>query len=317
MSNGQIKRYIDAKIRDDGGPSRTFLSIYFAHKDSDILPSNDKSPLTLNVNGQRYVGKISLFTSHPPYLLTWLEGPKGRVKCTDVFLENGWNNGSIVRFEVARPRQELQYLKTVSAGSQLPKRNAQTHSPPKPRRIKAPAPISAPAAKNFDRATIEVEAKNYWHLIKDADKTVELVFDRDFKKARELGYLDRDLFVRVGVWKSSRNRSRLENNSATTIKKRTQQAFLAPSKADAIRLLCTLDGVATRTAIAMLHWMMPDEFPMLDVRVVRALGLDEPSDWEDLNFYEAFAEQIMGLARQLEVDLRTLDRALWSIDLRS
>ena len=67
----------------------------------------------------------------------------------------------------------------------------------------------------------------------------------------------------------------------------------------------------------MLHWVKPDEFPMLDFRVVRALGLDEPADWEDLDYYDAFADQVLALAKRLKVDLRTLDRALWAMDLES
>ena len=68
----------------------------------------------------------------------------------------------------------------------------------------------------------------------------------------------------------------------------------------------------------MLQWMRPDRFPILDVRVVNALGWPEPKSWEDVEFYSRVSERVRDLSRQCDVDLRTMDRALWAWDkLRS
>ena len=310
-------RIIDGKIKDDGGPSRISLSIYFDEKDRGVVPRIDKSCLRLNFDGQIYEGTISLHTSHPPYLLTWLVGPKGRLRCTDLFLDKGWNNGAVLRFEVTERGQEFKCIKTIAAGSPLPKQSAPSRSLQRPDRKPQPKSQKAPDVKELNPYTVEVWAERYWDLIKIADKDEELKFEREFSRARKAGHLSRDLFIRMGVWKSARNRSRLESNSEETITQATQQAFQASSRKEPIRILSNLNGVAVRTAVAMLHWMKPDEFPMLDFRVVRALGLDEPNDWEDLNYYDAFAHRVIALAKQLKVDLRTLDRALWAMDLES
>jgi len=58
-----------------------------------------------------------------------------------------------------------------------------------------------------------------------------------------------------------------------------------------------VSGVATRMAVAMLHWMRPNQFPMLDVRVVRSLGWEDPPSWENLDFYERFPETGSGQRR--------------------
>jgi len=67
-------------------------------------------------------------------------------------------------------------------------------------------------------------------------------------------------------------------------------------------------------AVAMLHWMRPTEFPILDVRVINSLGWQASKNWEDLAYYERFASHIQSHAARLEVDIRTLDRALWAMD---
>jgi hypothetical protein len=73
-----------------------------------------------------------------------------------------------------------------------------------------------------------------------------------------------------------------------------------------------LRGVALRTASAILHWMRPDRYPILDFRVVGALGKPEPSSYEDVDFYLKIAEEVKSLAQRHALDLRTIDRALWA-----
>ena len=98
------------------------------------------------------------------------------------------------------------------------------------------------------------------------------------------------------------------------MKQATAAAFTARNDKDAINALCQLNGVALRTATALLHWMRPNEFPIIDVRVIAALGLPDPSSWEDIGYYQRVAEQIRSVAAAASVDLRTVDRALWTLD---
>ncbi len=167
---------------------------------------------------------------------------------------------------------------------------------------------------NIDRETALHWAERYWKLIRREDARAERLFEREFPAARRRGFLTKSLFVRVGAWKSPRPRFRLEQNSPREIKRQTRLAFRAHDRADAIRALCRLSGVATRMAVAMLHWMRPNQFPMLDVRVVRSLGWEDPPSSENLDFYERFAEHVQAHARRLSIELRALDRALWAMD---
>ena len=57
-----------------------------------------------------------------------------------------------------------------------------------------------------------------------------------------------------------------------------------------------LNGVALRTASAILQWMRPDRFAILDVRVVAALGWPEPASWDDFNYYSRVATRVRDLA---------------------
>ena len=58
--------------------------------------------------------------------------------------------------------------------------------------------------------------------------------------------------------------------------------------------------------------MRPDVYPILDFRVVGALGKPEPTSYEDINFYLGIAKEIRVLAERHGLDLRTMDRALWA-----
>ena len=58
--------------------------------------------------------------------------------------------------------------------------------------------------------------------------------------------------------------------------------------------------------------MRPDLYPILDFRVVGALGKPEPASYEDIGFYLRIAKEIRVLAGRHGLDLRTMDRALWA-----
>lgn len=88
------------------------------------------------------------------------------------------------------------------------------------------------------------------------------------------------------------------------------------SRKDALAALDTLNGVALRTATAILHWFR-DDTPILDMRVVRALDgkfSKISSNWENIELYQEVADLIIRETRRVGVDLRTMDRALWTWD---
>lgn len=164
-----------------------------------------------------------------------------------------------------------------------------------------------------DRSKILALAEEYWKVITDCDAKAERTFGSAFRQARACGYLPKKLFVRDGRWKSKRNTRNYELNTEADTRQATADAFQAPDDASAIRALVKLRGVALRTASAILHWMRPEKFPVLDYRVMAALGETPPKSC-DIPLYIRIAPRFRELAIQHSLALRTIDRALWTWD---
>jgi hypothetical protein len=163
-----------------------------------------------------------------------------------------------------------------------------------------------------DRDEILRLASRYWTLIRSEEATEERAFEEELPIARQQGFLTKSLFVRVARWKSVRQTPKYESNDEATIRELTERAFAAKDERDAILALTALRGVALRTATAILHWMCPELYPILDFRVVGALGKPEPSSYEDVDFYLNVAREIRATTKRHGLDLRTVDRALWA-----
>lgn len=163
-----------------------------------------------------------------------------------------------------------------------------------------------------DRAAILELEQQYWRLSTSAERVVEEEIERSMPAARQRGFLTKDLFVLVSRWKSKRNTPHYERNTAGNVEATSRVAFEAATEAEAIGSLTRLHGVQLRTATALLHWMRPDEFPILDFRVVGALGDADPPRFESTAYYSGVATRVRALGTKHAITLRTLDRALWA-----
>ncbi len=162
------------------------------------------------------------------------------------------------------------------------------------------------------RTAILALEHHYWELSAPAERDVEADIERAMPSARRAGGLSKDLFITIARWKSRRNTRLYQRNTEADVWTATRAAFVAPKEDGAIEALTDLHGVALRTATALLHWMRPERFPILDFRVVAALDVVEPSSWEDVTFYSRTAGRIRALAAKHKLDLRVIDRALWA-----
>jgi hypothetical protein len=163
-----------------------------------------------------------------------------------------------------------------------------------------------------DRDEILRLADAYWANITGNERVEERASERELPAARAAGYLTKPLFVRLARWKSVRNTSRCEANSDGGKEAATRRAFGATVDAEAIAALTSLHGVALRTATALLHWMRPEDFPILDVRLLAALNEPQPWPFENPTFFSRVADRIRTLGQQHGLDFRTVDRALWN-----
>lgn len=138
-------------------------------------------------------------------------------------------------------------------------------------------------------------------------------------RARKSRYLNSEDFLTICDWKSKRPSSRYRRNSEENIKAATGVAFTTENEMLRIGVLTLLDGVGWSIAAALLHVCHRDRYPMLDERVIRLLTgdanllqrlpyADYPDFWQELT---RFCRQ---LADRHQVDMRTLDRALFQLD---
>lgn len=112
---------------------------------------------------------------------------------------------------------------------------------------------------------------------------------------------------KVVRWKSPRHLGRIrKNNSEAIVVQQTQASFETRNVCKSIEPLYRLKYVGMAIASAILHLFHKDDYPIYDVHALRAVG--EAADetlWEDyVNFCRA-------IAKENEVDMRTLDRALY------
>lgn len=311
-------------VRDiqPNGP-RPVLELFFADADRGLLPTRHKDAITLVVDGRRWTGTIGLKDGNPPYVHTNLLQEGTKRSCTDVFLAIGLAERAVLRFRVVQHGVlELEAIQDKGRWrpggdpSQRPATRKSSHdratAMPKPSSPPpAPMPSAFPAG---DRNEILRLAERYWSLITVAERAEEQAFERVLAAWRQRSELSKDLFVRIARWKSVRKTPNYVANGEDDVLAATRRGFAAVTDIEAVAALTRLDGVAVRTASALLHWMAPERYPILDFRVLRALGVPEPSNYDDPRFYARFAEQVRQLATKLGVDLRTLDRAMWAWD---
>jgi hypothetical protein len=76
-------------------------------------------------------------------------------------------------------------------------------------------------------------------------------------------------------------------------------------------VLTLLQGVEWPTASVLLHFGHRDLYPILDYRALWSLQVEPPKAGYDFEFWREYTKSCRELARQAELDMRTLDRALW------
>jgi hypothetical protein len=112
-------------------------------------------------------------------------------------------------------------------------------------------------------------------------------------------------------WKTGdRGKSRLSLNKDPEIKDALRLATLAEEPRSAIAVLVGLHGVGVPVASSVMTVLRPDAYTILDFRALEALG-NRTTDERSLLFYLAYLRFCIKLAREWEMPLRHLDRALW------
>ena len=153
------------------------------------------------------------------------------------------------------------------------------------------------------QAEVAVYASRYNYKLED--KILSSV-----DQVREQGFLSKLQFQQICEWKSQRIRSRVQANSEESIINTTKLALGTQDIRLSVHLLQALHGVGMPVASSILHWYHPEPFPILDFRALWTLGLQVPKSYT-LDFWEDYVQLIRSISKSWQVDLRTLDKALW------
>jgi len=124
-------------------------------------------------------------------------------------------------------------------------------------------------------------------------------------------YLDKEKFVRLGRWKSKRPTKLYKSNDDSLIKDITKFSFSTKNEEARIKSLLVLSGVSWPVASVILHFTFPSSYPILDFRALESLGIEKPKSY-NFNFWQRYCERVREIAKNVQEDIRTVDKALWA-----
>ena len=131
---------------------------------------------------------------------------------------------------------------------------------------------------------------------------------------RNKGNLSKRTFIEIIDWKSPRVRPIFEKGDYRTYKKGITRSLLE-SDDDKLPTLMELRGIGAPIGSAILHFIYPDRFPVMDIRTCEALyhlGYIQ-SKARDEKRYPAFRKAILGIQqRHGRWSLRQIDKALFA-----
>lgn len=156
----------------------------------------------------------------------------------------------------------------------------------------------------FDRDQILNLANRYSY---PAEGTVESTAHKT--KAR--GYLTRPELLTLCKWKTERSKSRVAKNSESLIQEATRIALAAENEELRVYPLLALKGVGWPTASVILHFWHSEPYPILDFRALWSLGHDKPPTAYTFDFWWSYTLFCRELAKDSNISMRSLDRALW------
>ncbi len=145
---------------------------------------------------------------------------------------------------------------------------------------------------------------------------VEEVLFRDIgPKAKARGFLEFMEFLKIGLWKSVRQKNRYLKNKAI-VEKITKEAFLEQDEMKKMQILCdNLEGVDIPTASAILSIVYPEKYPVIDIRCLQTLaenGFSIKTTPPNVKIWLQYLGIIRDLAKEFEVTPRDVDMALFA-----
>lgn len=124
------------------------------------------------------------------------------------------------------------------------------------------------------------------------------------------GQFTRDNLLAIVKWKAERAISRAAANSDAEIADALRLALVAETERAAMAVLVGLRGVKVPVASAVLAFMNPQRFTIIDFRALHALGAKRRKQ-PSVGDYLRYLATCRIIAAANGCNLRTLDKALW------
>jgi hypothetical protein len=140
--------------------------------------------------------------------------------------------------------------------------------------------------------------------------------EREIKRLlKKQRYLTRANLITIGDWKAPRARRHYSSmqNCNDRVKQISQFSFGTRDEKARIESLDSLVGVGYPIASTILHFAFPHKYPIMDFRVIRSLGLKQPSTYK-FDFWKGYCKKIQAISKKYSLSIRTVDKALWKYD---
>jgi len=162
-------------------------------------------------------------------------------------------------------------------------------------------------------------AQKYDKDYKQKSKKTE---DRMKSLLKNQRYLTLKNLITIGDWKAPRARRHYSSsqNCNDRVKQISQFSFgTRDEKARMESLLGRkggLRGVYYPVASTILHFALPNAYPIMDFRVLRSLSLWNGKQHIRYNFrlWERYCNKIRAIAKKYRLPIRTVDKVLWKYD---
>lgn len=140
-----------------------------------------------------------------------------------------------------------------------------------------------------------------------------------FKLGNEIkkrGWLTREEFFRICLWKSRRPKNLYELNTKEEIEEKTKRAFSEIHEVKRMVHLTELKGVRIPTASAILSVYNPEDYPIIDERCIQALKELNLITWSTItsNSWLMYLEIIRSLSKENGKTAREIEKGLFALN---
>lgn len=157
-----------------------------------------------------------------------------------------------------------------------------------------------------------------WHPKYDCTEDDQQEYERLIAKVRselaQFGSFEKATFIDILNWKAARVKGKIDWANITVYLDRIRKCGNL-AEPERLKKLVELQGIGVPVASTILHFMYPDNFPIMDIRTVEVLhkyGYIQRRS-RDLKRFPRFQDAILSIQRAYpKWDLRQIDRAIFA-----